>query len=791
MSEIMYNVHGDNVNEIRISAKEIAEMLYGSGSLINERLLSVRAQEGTEIHQYWQARYQAGDQSEVYVKTEVRQEDFMLEITGRIDGIVTRDKEVCLEEIKSTHRELDEMDETIHPAHLAQAKLYAYMYASEMNLKRITVLLTYVDVKTRNAKTIEKRYPFKTLQNYFDRTISELLKWFIALDKHENNRQKSIEGLAFPFPEYRFHQREMMAMVYRNILEQGILYVGAPTGIGKTIAMIFSALKAIKKPREKVFYLTAKNAGKAIALATISQLESCGLIAKTCEITAKDHMCFLPVRDCDPEMCQYAKDYYNRIYNAIRDIYSGETLFSQDVIRTYAKKHRVCPFELSLDLSNYADIVVCDYNYVFDPRVHLVRYFEVKSAEIILLVDEAHNLVQRSRDMYSASVSQKLFQTLWTQCVKVRPSVKREITRIQDLFQEFELELLDVDFTAYDEINDYLLTLLKRLLNKLDQALASEIKIPNRNQLMESYFPLVQFVKIAEFFDEDSRFLLERRERDVIASISCLDASKHVHQRIKESIEACTFFSATLEPITYYKNLLTQNHGQDVKMASAFSQKHLLLLCNDTISTRYANRKDSLTDLCLLAQALVSGKKGNYILFFPSYEYLKMVADILTFEEDVDVLIQTRDMTVQDRADTMTMFKNGSHRTQVGLFVMGGAFGESIDLIGDMLSGVMIIGVGLPALSPLNNILRSHFDHSYHHGFDYAYTYPGLNKVIQAVGRLIRTETDRGVAILVDDRFGSRKYHHLFPKEWSHIQYCETPEEIQERIRAFWNETED
>jgi DNA excision repair protein ERCC-2 len=226
-------------------------------------------------------------------------------------------------------------------------------------------------------------------------------------------------------------------------------------------------------------------------------------------------------------------------------------------------------------------------------------------------------------------------------------------------------------------------------------------------------------------------------------------------------------------------------------MASAFSQKHLLLLCNDTISTRYADRKESLADLCLLAQTLVSGKKGNYILFFPSYEYLKMVADILTFEEDVDMLIQTRDMTVQDRADTITMFRNGSHRTQVGLFVMGGVFSESIDLIGDMLSGVMIIGVGLPALSPLNNLLRSHFDHSYHNGFDYAYTYPGLNKVIQAVGRLIRTETDRGVAILVDDRFGSRKYQSLFPKEWSHIRYCETPEEIQARIQAFWNETEE
>ncbi|MFA6792174.1 MAG: DEAD/DEAH box helicase, partial [Candidatus Izemoplasmatales bacterium] len=388
---------------LQTSAKEIAEFLYGSGNLTNERLLNIRAQEGIEIHQYWQSKYLPEDQKEVFVKTEIAQDDIQLTVTGRIDGIVNREDDIMLEEIKSTHEDLTNIDETTTPSHLAQAKLYAYLYALEHQLKRLTVLLTYIHVETKETNEIEKNYTFRVLETFFTKTINKYLDWIRALDLHESERTKSIVGLEFPFPEYRLYQRDLMAHIYRNILEKGIIYVTAPTGIGKTIATIFPALKAINQPRQKVFYLTAKNDGKQIALDTIAILEEHGLIAKTCEITAKDPMCFLKERDCDPEVCKYANGYFSRVYKAIRDVFNNESLLRKETLRAYAKKHRICPFEFSLDCSNYCDIVICDYNYVFDPRVHLIRYFEEKSATPILLVDEAHNLVPRSREMYSSS----------------------------------------------------------------------------------------------------------------------------------------------------------------------------------------------------------------------------------------------------------------------------------------------------------------------------------------------------------------------------------------------------
>lgn len=780
------------MTEIRISAKEIAELLFGSGNLTNERMLALRQQEGVEIHQYWQARYLDGDQKEVFVKTDFATEGIRLLITGRIDGIIIRDEELILEEIKSTYADFDTLDETTYPSHIAQAKLYAYMYCLEHELKRLTIVLTYIHVEDKEEVfQIEKNHTFRVLETFFKKTIAKYVEWIKLLDEHEASRQKSIQGLAFPFPEYRLNQREMMAHVYRNILEKGILYVTAPTGIGKTVATLFSALKAINQPRQKIFYLTAKNDGKRIAIDTMSLLEENGLIAKSCEITAKDQMCFLDERDCDPEVCKYAKGYYERIYKAIRNTFENESLLDKDTIRKYARKHHVCPFEMSLDLSNYCDVIICDYNYVFDPRAHLVRYFEEQASVPILLVDEAHNLITRSREMYSATLTDEMFTRLNSLCSQLKPNPKREISRILDLFQEYDLELIEVDFVKREEADEYLLQLVKRLLVKLDQTLSTDKKIPFKNQIMEIYFALVQYARIQEFYNQEFVFLLEKAGGIVLASIKCLNASQFITRTIEEFTQACTFFSATLDPIEYYKTLITGNKGNDVKMTSPFKQRNLLLLIDDHVSTRYNDRADSVGEIVQAAKALIAGKKGNYILFFPSYEYLKMVEENLDFDpERVEIIRQTRQMTLQERSSTVMMFKTENEKTQVGLFVMGGIFGESIDLIGDMLSGVLIVGVGLPALSPFNNLLRSHFDTEFNSGFDYAYTYPGLNKVIQAVGRVIRTETDRGVAILMDDRFASNRYLRLYPKEWSHAEIQSEPLKTRYKIEKFWKEEE-
>ncbi len=781
-------VIGDTMKTVNVSVKEIAELLFGSGNITSDRLMLIRAEEGQIIHQYWQSLYEESDEKEVVVEGEYTQGDYRIALSGRIDGILIRDGQLILEEIKSTRNDLDLIDEDSTPAHLVQAKLYAYLYCSIHNLKKLTIHLTYISVKKREVKTFEKQLTSKTLENFFIKTMDRYIEWINLIDAHEESRMKSVQGLTFPFSDYRSHQRDLMGYVYRSIMDKDILYAIAPTGIGKTIAMLFSSLKTIHAPRQKIFYLTAKNDGKRVAIDTISLLEKNGLIAKSCEITAKDSMCLLKKRDCDPEVCKYAKGYYNRVYKAIDDIFRNESLLTKEIITFYAKKHRICPFEFSLDVSNYCDIIVADYNYAFDPRAHLIRYFEDTTYEPILLVDEAHNLVSRSRDMYSAPLSKSTIEQLLVLTKGMKPTVKPELNKLLMYFQEVDLELLEVDFVRKDEINDYVLTMVKKAVRKFDQAFADERKFPNKSLITPLYFELSTFVKIADYFNEQFVFLLERNNDDLSVTLQCLNAAEFIYDIAKFRSRATVFFSATLDPIHYYKSLLTQGKGKDVKLLSSFPQENLMLVAIDDVSTRYNDREDSIDRIVETIESLVESKPGNYIVFFPSYVYLNRVKENLDLDKDqYEIITQKREMTLRERQGTIDLFRTASNKTQLGFFVMGGVFGESIDLIGDQLSGVIIVGVGLPMISPMNNVLKSHFDEQFSSGFDFAYTYPGINKVIQAVGRVIRSETDRGIAILIDDRFTTKRYYGLYPKEWSHLEVINSTKRLKAKIKAFWS----
>jgi DNA excision repair protein ERCC-2 len=777
------------MKEISISVKDIVELLYGSGNITSTKNLLQRAQEGTDIHKYWQNQYSETDKKEVVCQIKYEQDDLTLSIQGRIDGVLIRDNEVIIEEIKSTHMDFDQLELDTTPSHFAQAKIYAYIYAITNDLKKINVLLTYIQVNDLKVKQFNKSFTIKQLENYYLKTVEKYIKWEDKIRLHEETRQKSIIGLEFPFPEYRLNQREMMAYIYRNILNQGKLYLEAPTGIGKTIASLFAGLKAINKPRQKIFYNTAKNDGKKVVIDTIKLLEEKGLVTKSIEITAKDSMCFLDKRDCDPEVCKYAKGYYSRIFKTIDDVYSNETLLTKELVKHYAKKHTVCPFELSLDLSNYADIIICDYNYVFDPMAHLIRYFEDDQYNPILLCDEAHNLVDRSRKMYSSSLTESMFIKALEISRYLKPDPSYEINQILEVFSAAKITLLEVDFVQKEEVNPTLLLYLRKLAVKLDKIFSDDKIKFERQELQDFYFEVSRFLKINEFYNNDFVYVIERYEEDIIISINCLNASEFINQTIDNHCEAANFFSATLTPMFYYKSLITGNLGEDISLISDFSQNNLLLLAIDDISTRYKDRDYSIDKIVQATRALVDGKKGNYIIFFPSYAYLNKLEGILLDEiENVNFISQKRNMFSHERDDMMNLFKDESDVSQVFLFVMGGIFGESIDLIGDQLSGVLIVGVGLPAIAPFNNILKSHYDLTFDNGFDYAYTYPGLNKVIQAVGRVIRTKTDRGVALLLDDRFTTRKYLRLYPKFWSHLSVCNDMSELSKMIKDFWRD---
>lgn len=770
--------------EIKVSVREIAELIYGSGDLVSEEYLRRRAEEGILIHKEHQDRYLEQDKREVYVSYEEETEDYHLFISGRIDGVIQRGKKIIIEEIKSTTRDLQMVDEKTVPAHLAQAKIYAYIYFLNTKKRKINVRLTYIQVQSKKIKRIDFVYSKAELEEFFRKTIDLYLEWLQKISFHEEVRNKSIVGLSFPFAFYREGQRELMGACYRTLLNNGILYAIAPTGVGKTIATLFSALKTINQTNQKLFYLTAKNLGKKVVLDTVRLLMDKGLVAKTVEITAKDKICFLEDRDCESEKCPYSKNYYSKLFPALQDIFQNADFYDKETICTYAEKHQICPFEYSLDISNYSDIIVADYNYAFCPRTHLIRYFEENSPySPILLVDEAHNLVSRSQEMYSGEVS-KISLLTFKKLLDENHIHLKQTDEVLNFFAEYEKEMNPGDFQVR-ELNEELVGSISKLVNLAENFLSEKKEIVNKAEIIKIMLNLSRFLKMSEIFDEDYVYTIEKTENNLTVAVKCLDASKFILHTIKERTSGAIFFSATLYPIEYYQKMLTQGVGSCVRIASPFKQENLKLIAFDSVSTRYRDRNQSIEKIIEIIRILGQSKVGNYIAFFPSYQYLNLVYEELKNDSQFEYIIQKQDFTQDEKEKVINLFKN-TDKTQIGLFVMGGMFSEGIDYIGDMLSGVIIVGTALPVYGGYNNVVRDHFEEKFKNGFDFAYTYPGFAKVVQAVGRVIRNENDRGAAILIDDRFASPKYWNLYPKEWSHIKFISDTESLKKELKEFW-----
>lgn len=778
---------GDGMKQIRITAKDMVEFIHTGGDLTSEFKSNKRAMQGTEAHAFLQSKYTELDRKEVPVETLYEKEDYSFYITGRMDGLLQEQGKPVIEEIKSTLTDLHVLKIDSRPEHLSQAKMYAYMYCMKEDLRSISVRLTYVSVHDYQTKSFTKRYNITQLTRFFEETVFAYMSWLKILDEHQQRKQKSIEGLTFPFLEYREGQYTFMAAVYKTIMTNDILYSIAPTGIGKTIAALFSSLKAIESEKDKVFYLTAKNAGKKIVVETINLLKEHGLIAKTVVIHSKDTMCLMDKVDCDPDICPYAKGYFDRVNEALNDIFIHQDVYDIDLIKSYGEYHKICPHEFSLSISNFSDVVICDYNYAFDPRTHLIRYFDEEYYHPILLIDEAHNMIDRSRNMYSSSIAKSTFLKLKKSANAVKPSIKSNITIIAGYIDDFVVknEVEKARFYYQDELDDTFVSLIESLTNKLEQILVENKKFAQRKDLLDGYYECVQFLKISDFYRSSYRYFVEMVDEDIILSQSCLDASTYILETIKRRSKGTVLFSATLEPIDYHVQLITHGEGKSISIPSPFTQEHLGLFMDDSTSTRYRDRERSIDSIIDNIYAMLEAKIGNYIVFFPSYRYLNRVLEHFNNEE-YEVLVQKRNMTVQERNEILHAFDSVSTVSKVGFFVIGGSFSEGVDYIGEKLSGVLIVGVALPQFNQYNEILRSYFDEQFGNGFDYAYTYPGMNKVIQAVGRVIRTDEDYGVGILFDDRYNHRTYRQLFPENWNHIQKIQPNTFLQTYLNHFW-----
>lgn len=768
---------------MKVSVRDLVEFELRSGDLVWAANGHSRTLEGMKAHQFIQKRYGQEYQPEVRLSYLYEQDGMNIEIHGRADGIIQEDTGFCIDEIKSTTRDLDLLDEMFSEIHWAQAKCYAFIYAAQTDLKAIDVQLTYYNLDNGETRILRHTYTFEELKEFFISLVGSYLRWAKRIQVWKEIRDRTIKNLVFPYRSYRAGQRELIIATYKTIEQGKKLFVQAPTGIGKTIATLFPGLKALFSGLiSQIFYLTAKTITRTVAEKALIELQNQGLRIKRLTLTAKDKICFQPEDPCDPEKCIYAKGYYDRVRLGIADIFEHD-IWTRSEIEEYARKYSICPFEFSLDLSPWADIVICDYNYVFDPRVYL-RHLFLEGGDYLFLIDEAHNLVDRAREMFSAELMKKPFLELKKEVKGSYPQLAKRMQKVNLQMGKLKKERME-DFQKNSP--DVLYPSLHQFIQEAERFLKEEKDAPWKDKLLDLYFQVQGFIRASEYYDERYVTLYKESKENFNVKLYCLDPSRLLAEAFKRG-RAAILFSATLSPIEYFMKILgAEESAYKLKLKSPFDEKKLCLMMHTGISTRYTQRETSYDPLAEVISTVVNSRKGNYLIFFPSYDYLLRVYDRFDSQnQGVRTLVQTPGMSEAEREAFLAQFQKDPDESLVGFALMGGIFGEGIDLKGSRLSGAIIVGVGLPQLCLEREMIRSYFQSTLNQGFEFAYMYPGLNKVFQAVGRVIRTEEDRGIVMLIDERFGHLSYIRLFPPEWKNILSISKLPEIQEVIQSFW-----
>ncbi len=775
----------------KLSVRELVEFIYQGGDLVSSAPSVERANLGSRIHRMLQAAQKKDYESEVYLKIEHQISDIQFIIDGRADGVRKKDEKVTIEEIKTTAIPFSDFTEPIF-VHLAQAYCYGYMYCMQHNLETIGIQMTYYQINTEEIKHFEEEKTKESLELFFIDTLTRFVKWAELKRDLKNIASSTLKDLQFPFPSYRNGQRDFAIAVYKTILDKEKLFASAPTGIGKTISTLFPSLKAIGEGKaEKIFYLCAKNITASVAIDTLHLLYKQPVHFKSVVITAKDKICFQEERNCDPKVCPFAKGYYNRSSNALYELLNETDFIHRESIEKKAKEHTICPFELSLDASLYADVIICDYNYVFDPRVYLKRFF-MEKGEYVFLVDEAHNLVDRARSMYTCELQKSAFLLIARYIPKQRTVLHRAIKRINKEFLSYkkQLENNKKGFLSQSEPITPIIMQLTTFIEETDKYLQSEHEDTYDEQIRELYFNCIHYKRIHEFYDEDFVTVLEKQDKEIIIRQCCLNPA----HPLKESCamgRSTIFFSATLSPMEYYQNLLGANtEARRLFLPSPFSEKQRKIIICNQISTKYHNREASSLAIAEMIYATITAKDSNYIVFLPSYAYMKLISDVFSNEyPDILVSIQESNMKEEEKYDFLHQF-NITDKLHVHFCVLGGMFSEGIDLKGDKLIGTIIIGVGLPQINPMQDLIKAHFDKDNQMGFAYSYQYPGMNKVLQAAGRVIRSQQDKGIILFIDERYTTSFYQRLIPLHMRPYQIINHTNALHQTLLSFWKDTE-
>ena len=787
----------ENLPMIRISVRNLVEFILREGDIDNRTgggQDPENMQMGSRIHRKIQRQMGSDYQAEVPLKTEIVCDGFTLKIEGRADGLIHTKEQVMVDEIKGVLRELDRVQE---PAgiHLAQAKCYASMVAEQEGVDEIGVQMTYCQMETEEVKRFQYSYRSNELKVWFDEVIRQYEKWAKFQIEWRKARNASVKGIEFPFP-YRKGQRDLAVSVYRTILRKKKLFIQAPTGVGKTISTVFPAVKAVgEELGEKIFYLTAKTITRTVAEQAFETLREQNLKFKVITLTAKEKICFCEETSCNPDDCPYAKGHFDRVNDAVYELLMQEDVMSREVLEAQARKHKVCPFEMALDVSTWVDGVICDYNYVFDPDARLRRFFaEGGAGGYLFLIDEAHNLVERGRQMYSAELCKEDF-------LAVKKLVKGEAPRFAKRLEACNKILLAMkkeceNYKVLDNISHFGIQLMN-VLSETDRYLEECVDKEVRETVLDFYFQVRSFLNIYDGLDENYVIYTEYQENGrFVLKLFCVNPAANL-QKCLDKGNSAVFFSATLLPIQYYKRLLsTEKDNYAVYIDSSFDTKKRLLMNGVDVSTRYTMRsREMYQRYATYIFRVVKAKMGNYLIFFPSYRFMEDVYQEFTQllasdEEEMELVIQQKHMDEEERENFLRAFEMGREKSLIGFGVLGGIFSEGIDLTNEKLIGTLIIGTGLPQVCNEREILKSYFDKKGLYGFDYAYRYPGMNKVLQAAGRVIRTEDDRGVILLLDERFQREKGKEIFPKEWADCERCRL-DIVEEKIRLFWEKQTD
>lgn len=784
---------GEIKQKARVSVRNLVEFILRHGDLDNALAYSDpdAMQEGTRLHKKIQKSMGSDYAAEVPLSMvsniEYDGELFEITVEGRADGVISNENGIIIDEIKCMYMDLKQLKE-MRLLHRAQAMCYASQYAIQYEHDKIGIQLTYCNIETENIKRFTEQFTKKELEEWYQGLLKEYAKWVSWQYHWSLKRDAAMKKLTFPF-DYRPGQKELAAGVYRTILRGKKVFIEAPTGVGKTISTLFPAVKAFGEGLvSKIFYLTAKTITRTVAENAFQIMKEQGLAMKLVTLTAKEKSCILEKPECTPGRCERAKGHFDRVNDAVYDLLVHEEGITRELILEYAKKHQVCPFEMCLDVTTWADGVICDYNYVFDPNVYLRRFFTGdKKQDFVFLIDEAHNLVERAREMYSAALYKEDFLTVKRLIGSKSVKMAKCLDACNSVMLKLKRECDEIE--VWENAGEMPLYVM-RLISEYEEFLQEHRDFDKREEVLNLYFELKHFINIHDIMDDNYLVYSDYAENGTFRlTLKCMDPSKNLAECLKKGRSA-VFFSATLLPIRYYKEQLGgTEEDYAVYAPSPFQKEKRLLLIGSDVSTKYTRRGEEEYERILqYIEIIIKAKKGNYMVFFPSYQMMQQVYE-RSENRIPNIIMQSNSMTEQEREEFLEAFQESPKESVVGYCVMGGIFSEGIDLKGSRLIGAVIVGTGLPMVCNERELSRGFFDKRNGSGFDYAYLYNGMNKVQQSAGRVIRTVEDKGVVALLDERFLKEQYQELFPREWFPYEVVRL-QNVKEKLKLFWNKEE-